>query len=356
MKNPDTQVSRYARLLGAALVVALMPGPATAVDTLAFGSCLRQWKPAPIWRSVLAAEPDAFVFTGDAVYADGGLNRFAPEPGRIARAYRSLSERDGFQALRARVPVYATWDDHDYGRNDAGAEYEWKETSERLFLDFFQVPESAPLRQRPGVYSSEILGEPGRRIQLILLDTRYFRSATLRGDHPDCPRGGYAPQRDPEATILGEAQWQWLAERLREPAQLRVLVSSIQVIPDRHCFEKWANFPLERERLFDLIGETGARGLILVSGDRHFAEISRLAGSAAGYPLHELTASGLNTAFDGAEANPYRLGEGAYRGENFGLVRVDWEAESPRVHLEVRDLGGATVRAHSVALDRLAPD
>ncbi|MGD8308255.1 MAG: alkaline phosphatase D family protein, partial [Chromatiales bacterium] len=218
------------RVLGAvALAACLISAAAGAADTVAFGSCLRQWKPAPIWRSVLASGPDLFILSGDAVYADGGLNRFAPEPERIARAYRSLSERTGFQALRAQVPVYATWDDHDYGLDNAGAEYPWKEVSERLFLDFFDVPDSAPERGRPGVYSSRVLGEPGRRIQLILLDTRYFRSPTLRGDDGDCPGGGYEPNRDPQATLLGDDQWQWLAGRLREPAELRILVSSIQV-------------------------------------------------------------------------------------------------------------------------------
>jgi alkaline phosphatase D len=345
------------RVLGAvALAACLISAAAGAADTVAFGSCLRQWKPAPIWRSVLASGPDLFILSGDAVYADGGLNRFAPEPERIARAYRSLSERTGFQALRAQVPVYATWDDHDYGLDNAGAEYPWKEVSERLFLDFFDVPDSAPERGRPGVYSSRVLGEPGRRIQLILLDTRYFRSPTLRGDDGDCPGGGYEPNRDPQATLLGDDQWQWLAGRLREPAELRILVSSIQVISDRHCFEKWANFPLERGRLFELIGETGASGLVLVSGDRHFAEISRLVDSAAGYPLYEVTASGLNTSRRprGDEDNPYRVSGSAYGGENFGLIRVDWDAEAPRVHLEVHGLDGGTVREVELPLSLLA--
>jgi alkaline phosphatase D len=254
------------------------------------------------------------------------------------------------------VPLYATWDDHDYGRDNAGAEYEWKEASERLFLDFFDVPRSAPVRRRPGVYRSALLGEPGRRIQLILLDTRYFRDPTLPGDDGSCPGGGYAPNRDPEASVLGEDQWRWLEARLREAADLRILVSSIQVIPDRHCFEKWANFPLERTRLMALIGETRAAGVVLVSGDRHFAEISRLEGSAAGYPLYEITSSGLNTGgFAGDEPNPYRLSEAAYRGENFGLIRVDWEAQPPEVHLEVRGLRGRTVRSESLPLSRLAP-
>src|SRR5437764_633783 len=86
------------------------------------------------------------------------------------------------------------------------------------------IPELAPRRTRAGVYHALVLGPPGRRTQIILLDTRYFRSP-LRPDGG----GGYLPQHDPGATMLGEVQWKWFAEQLRVPADLRLVVSSIQV-------------------------------------------------------------------------------------------------------------------------------
>jgi alkaline phosphatase D len=74
------------------------------------------------------------------------------------------------------VPVLAVWDDHDYGANDAGAEYPMKAESQRMFLDFFGVAGDSPRRRRPGIYDARVFGPPGRRVQVILLDLRYFRS------------------------------------------------------------------------------------------------------------------------------------------------------------------------------------
>ncbi|MFX9912103.1 hypothetical protein ABTP43_20035, partial [Acinetobacter baumannii] len=80
------------------------------------------------------------------------------------------------RALRAQVPVVATWDDHDYGEDDAGGEYPMKEQSRRIFLDFWGEPVDSLRRERDGVYTSYTFGPEGRRVQLILLDLRYNRA------------------------------------------------------------------------------------------------------------------------------------------------------------------------------------
>ena len=140
---------------------------------------------------------------------------------------------------------------------------------------------------------------------------------------------------------------------MRHPAELRIVISSIQVIPDQHCFEKWANFPLERDRLFSLISMTKANGVIFLSGDRHFAEISALQHSIA-YPLYEVTSSGLNSAGAGeAEENRYRLSLDNFRKNNFGLISINWQKEDPLVSLEVRDEHGNLGLMHSVRLSEL---
>ena len=320
-----------------------------AISTIAFGSCLRQWKPQPIWDSIVALRPDVFLFIGDNVYAN------ATDVQDMHQAYAQLASQTGYQRLQAICPVYATWDDHDYGTNNAGSDYPMREASEQVFLDFFGVPENAPARHRPGVYSAQMLGPPERRVQIILLDTRYFRSPlrevpTTRA----CPRLNLAANTDPDATILGEDQWRWLAEQLDKPARLRIIASSIQVIPEQHCFEKWANFPNERNKLFRTIRESGASGVVLISGDRHLAEISRLEASVVGYPLYELTSSGMNSARAGkGEDNRHRVNEDNYRDDNFGVVTIDWVPPSPLVQLQVRDVSGRVVRSHALRLTEI---
>src|SRR5262245_53217116 len=175
----------------------------------------------------------------------------------------------GFQAIRRACPILATWDDHDLGANDAGSDYPRKEESQRIFLDFFGDAVDSPRRYRPGVYDARVFGPEGRRLQVILLDTRYFRTSPLKRDvRTLMSQGPYIANKDPDATILGEDQWRWLAEQLKVPAEVRIIASSIQVVAEDHGWEKWMNFPRERERLFTLIRDTGAQGVILLSGNR----------------------------------------------------------------------------------------
>jgi alkaline phosphatase D len=338
--------------LGLAGLLALLV-PAAAADApltrIAFGSCADQNHPQPLWRAVLAYAPERFVFTGDNVYGDDRSGTLA----ELRAAYAAAAVLPGYRELRASVPILATWDDHDYGLNDAGAEFPNKDRAQALFNDFWDVPADDPRRHRPGVYHAEITGPPGRRVQVILLDTRYFRSPLKPTDQRDAPgKERYLPDPDPAKTMLGEAQWAWLADQLRAPTELRLLVSSIQVLAEGHGYERWGNLPRERARLLELIRATGARGVVILSGDRHVGALYRETEGVP-YPLHEVTASGINRSWAAArEAGPNRLGD-LYRLENFGTIDIDWPAR--RVTLALRGLAGTVVRSVTLALDALAP-
>lgn len=336
------------RLLTALLGCALLPCPAGAADTdttIAFGSCLRQWNPAPILDSVRALKPDLFIFAGDNVYSDNGPYRYEEEPERISLAYMELAGKPGFDALRKSTRLLATWDDHDYGRNNAGAEYPWKQASKAAFMEFFAIADDAPLRQHPGVYSDHYIGPADSRIHVVLLDTRSFRGP-LQDTPPDrqCPDGGLAAVTDTSTSLLGEQQWAWLENRLREPAALRLIVSSIQVIPDRHCYEKWGNFPRERARLLEQVAGSGVR-TVFISGDRHLGEISRLPARPGTLPVYEVTASGLNAAGAGrGEYNPYRVTPDNVRVDHFGVLR--YRRTSASVELALHDTRGTPLQRY----------
>jgi alkaline phosphatase D len=315
----------------------------------AFGSCLRQWRPQPIWDGILSTDPDLFIFLGDNVYTDKGPYRRRAEPRRIVEAYKELGENPGFQRLRTQVPLLATWDDHDYGANNAGLEYPFKLAAKAAFMDFFDVPPDSPLHHRSGIYHAKMLDTPAGRVQVMLLDTRSFRSPLVYGDtDAACPRSKILPNDDPQATVLGEAQWSWLVERLAEPADLRILVSSIQVIPDAHCYEKWANFPRERQRLFDAIRGASGGQVILLSGDRHLGEISRIEIPASA-AVYEVTASGLNSAGAGKdETNLFRVHNDNVRVDHFGLLRVERDTAGMRVVLELRGVDGEVIQSAAI--------
>ncbi len=342
-------------ILAVAVVLAnLNAGPPKAeekpVSRIAFGSCLGQDLPQPIWARVLAVRPDLFVFLGDNVYAD------TDDPKLLRAAYAKLASQPGFQRLKRTVPILATWDDHDYGTNDSGGDFPAKEASRKVFLDFFEVAKDSPRRQRQGVYHAETFGPPGRRVQIIALDTRYNRSALVFREDPGDPSegGGYVPSSDPGSTLLGAEQWAWLEEVLREPAQIRIIGSSILVVNETYPGEKWANFPLERKRLFELLWKNRVTGAIFISGDRHLAELSMMDGDF-GYPAYDLTSSSLNWGehrWRHIESNRHRIGL-VTRGDNFGLIEIDWDRADPLIRLKVIDVDGDLVLHHKVDLSTL---
>jgi alkaline phosphatase D len=323
---------------------------ARPLQRIAFGSCSHQNKPLPIFDAVAAAKPDLFLHLGDVIYAD-------TQDMQVMKAkYDKLAALPGWQKLLRTCPVFATWDDHDFGANDAGREYPRKVESQKLFLDFFKEPPDSPRRRRPGVYDARVYGPPGKQVQVILLDTRYFRSPLKKKAKFVREEGPYVANTDPEATVLGAEQWKWLEEQLRVPAQVRLLGSSIQLVAEDHGFEKWMNFPLERQRFLKLLRDTRAGGVVVLSGDRHLAELSLLDGPA-GYPLYDLTSSGFNQAsrtWRPPEVNRHRVATMPF-GNNFGMVLIDWDRPDPRLRLQIRDEDGEVTIQHKIDLSLLRP-
>lgn len=324
-----------------------LPAADKVLTRIALGSCSEETQPLPIFASVAAAKPDLFLWLGDNVYGDkrpkAGEDADPALP-TLRQAYEDLNLNAHFAAFNMSTPALATWDDHDYGLNDGGADFAGRELAERMFETYWGP--AALGAQHPGVYGARIFGPPGRRVQVILLDTRFFRSPLRKGEPDAEGRRPYVAQTDPGATMLGEAQWRWLAAELREPAEVRLLASSIQVLSDNHPYEAWLTMPGEQRRLFETIRTSGAKGVIVLSGDRHVGALYRRRQGLA-YPLHELTASSLNKAFvrDHGELARTQLGR-VYTPVNFGLVDIDWPKRS--VTLSLRDLNGDAVRSLSV--------
>jgi alkaline phosphatase D len=324
--------------------------PATPLTRLCFGSCARETKDQPIWNAILAKQPELFVFLGDNIYAD------TTDPEVMARKYAALAAKPGFQKLKASTPIRAMWDDHDYGANDSGADYAMKDEARRQFCDFWsEAPDSPRRTQEGGVYAAYLFGPPGQRVQLILPDLRWnktpvtppggffavatkYLAAKITGRGA---RGAYRPVVDPAATMLGAAQWAWLERQFQEPADLRIIGSSLQALSRGTGWEAWDLFPHEQQRLEALIGQAG--NVVLLSGDVHYAELTRAERPGAP-PLWELTSSGLTEVWPNLPPNDRRVA--TYRGRNFGLVEIDWAARS--VALSACDEQGAVKLSQAV--------
>lgn len=291
-----------------------------AVERIAFGSCNKVNQPQIIWEAVMDNEADLWIWTGDIIYGD------TDNMPRLKQKYDRMKQHEAYAKFRKHVPVIGIWDDHDYGVNDGDRTYSMRAPSRDILFDFLDVPEDNPARKRSGAYQSYVIGEENKKVKIILLDARYFRDP-LQKDHNSKHR--YLSSRDGD--ILGEEQWKWLRDELtNSEAQIHLIVSGVQIIPTEHYYEKWANFPRSRDRLFDLINECQPAHPILISGDRHMAEISAVQLDNYKDPLYEVTSSGMTHTWSDTtarEGNSFRVAPQIVR-KNFGIIEIDWKTET----------------------------
>lgn len=304
---------------------------------IAFGSCGEEHKPQPVLSLAADRKPDVFVFLGDNIYGD----TYSMDTLRLK--YMMLGDKPEFQKLKSTSPLLATWDDHDYGWNDSGRHYPYKKESKQIFLDFFGVNDPS-VTTHEGIYHSKMMTSGDKTIQFVLLDLRTFRDKLLpyNGNRKDVKGFNYSldysPYTTSDSTMLGEEQWNWLEKELKKPADLRIICSSTQFGITHNGYEAWANFPHEQQRLVNLIRDTKAEGVLFISGDVHYAEISKLQ-SPGMYPLYDVTASGITSTWDFATPNDNRV-DGPVMENHFGLITVDWADADASITMEIHDVSG----------------
>ncbi|MEL7496010.1 MAG: alkaline phosphatase D family protein [Planctomycetota bacterium] len=316
---------------------------------IGFGSCSKQTKPQPILEKIVKSNPDLFIYLGDNIYGDTRDMRV------LANKYSTLGSKPEFQNLAAKVPLLSIWDDHDYGWNDGGKEYPFKAESRDIFFEFWQVPPDSERRQHKGIYGVHEFTDGKQTLQVILLDTRTFRDPLKKNQGEPDPDSGiknsYQPDNDNEKTFLGDKQWKWLQNVLSRPADLRVICTSIQFGHEYNGWESWTNFPKQQQKMFDLIKETKANGVVFISGDVHWGELSRRDVDGL-YPIFDMTASGLTETWYNVEPNQFRVGN-AVRENHFGLIRVNWDDADPNVVFQIVDIDGTIRLANSIKLKQL---
>ncbi|WP_299826422.1 alkaline phosphatase D family protein [uncultured Pontibacter sp.] len=296
----------------------------TPITTLAFGSCNREDLPQPLWEPINQNKPQVWVWLGDNIYGD------SYDMNVLRQKYDKVKAEPGYQQLMATSDIIGVWDDHDYGLNDGGKEFTMRKESAQVFWDFIGEPAQSPRRTQEGVYSSHTYGPKGKQVKVILLDSRYHRDSLARINRE------YQINRTGD--ILGEEQWRWLEQELKHSkAAINIIGNGIQVLPEEQVFEKWANFPAARKRLLDMVAASNAKGVILLSGDRHIAEISKTDLPGMSYPLYEITSSGLTHVYSGAakEPNQYRVGE-LIKKLNFGVLNFNWNKEQVAVEMLIK--------------------
>ncbi|MEL7540473.1 MAG: alkaline phosphatase D family protein [Pseudomonadota bacterium] len=329
-----------------------LPAEDAVITRVLLGSCLDEEKGPSAAMMSLASEPaDLFLMVGDNVYGDrDGRSYIGNQPNldEVQESFTDLAAREDFQTVRQNTAMMVAWDDHDYGANDSGKEFPFRGFAERIHEVFWGL-EDEDVGQWPGTYYARTFGPEGQRTQVIMLDTRFFRSTlTPTDDWGAKGKERYLPAPSGSMQdMLGAAQWTWLENQLRQPADIRLVASSVQVMPTTHGWEAWSALPDERQRLFDLIKRTQATGVVFLSGDRHSAFIYEEDGVLP-YAAHELTSSSLNVAFatETEEMDARQVGAG-FPPENYGAIEIDWDARA--IALKIMDNSGEIVRENAIA-------
>jgi len=295
---------------------------------IGFASCLNQNKDMPIFNTIKSENFDLFLMMGDNVYG----NSKSEDLIELSSAYKK--QKQNFKKLNFDFPMDAIWDDNDYGLGDGGKEYQLKEKSKELFLDFWDIPADDIRRQRDGLYHEIIRYYKGKSIQILFLDTRTFRDNLKPTDDKGAVgKERYIPFLDKSLTMLGHNQWQWLNQKISKKTDYRFIISSIQFLAIGHGWECWNNLPYERQRLIDLIDSSSLQHTVLLSGDRHRGGMYQLKTNGNKI-ISEMTSSSLNVPYSNPEEpGPLRIGS-TYSKENYGVIQIGESQDSISVMLK----------------------
>ena len=276
-----------------------------------FGSCSNQNKLMPHWNYINSYKPDYLILLGDNVYGDFNNS----DATNLQNAYRVLDNDKYFRLLKETTDIFSIWDDHDYGKNDGGKNWIYKEKAKKLFLDFYNVNENDERRKREGLYKSwEIYNSV--KIKVIALDTRYFKDEFTINRNINIKKK-YISDYNNKKTILGKKQWNWVSNEFNTDYDILIILSSIQILSKNHGWEKWNNFPHERNKIINLI-KNSKRPTIILSGDRHVGGIYKLNDK-----IYEITSSSFNQSeFNLIENDQLLIGKIITK-NNFGFMKIN---------------------------------
>lgn len=275
----------------------------------AFGSCNDQNDPQPLWDDLQKMNPDLFAWGGDIIYADWERDY------DIAKSYAHQKDHPGYKEFREKTPIIGIWDDHDFAADNADGTNSHKVENQKLLLDFLDEPRYSPRRSQEGIYTSYEFGPSSRRVKITMLDNRYFKNL------------------DPNAPMLGEAQWQWLEEEFKSSqAKIHFVMAGLSIFsPLLPYGEEWWEKPVEVQRLLGLVEKYKPQGLVFLTGDKHFGTIFKGSGQL------EMVSSGMTHVVTRKAwwylSRKYPV---TYFGLNYGLIDINWENNDPKITLRFR--------------------
>jgi alkaline phosphatase D len=248
------------------------PNDSKSKICLAFGSCAQSTS-LPLWTQMADRGAEGLVLLGDTPYIDSTVLEVARQK---HRQFLSIPELSKFMRQR---PVWGTWDDHDFGRNDSDGNLPGKENTRQAFVEY--RANEAYGEKGQGVYTKFRQGP----VEVFLLDTRWFA------------RTEPSPVDAEKQTLLGHRQWDWLRKSLQESTAPFKLIASGMIWDNKRNTESddWMTYVHERTALFDFLGEKKISGVVLIGGDIHCSRLLRYkTEQQVGYPIHQFIVSPIH--------------------------------------------------------------
>jgi alkaline phosphatase D len=297
------------------------PAPDDAASVaLAVASCQKYdhgWYVAH--RDIAAADVDLVVFLGDYVYespAVADAARPIPGPGGgvedldgYRRRYAAARLDPDLAACHARHPWVVTWDDHEVQQNyaaDVGTGLVRRAEAYQAWYEHMPVRVAPPDGSSLDIHRAVRWGST---LELLVLDTRQFRSA--QGCGGGLEEASCADLVDGSRTMLGEAQEAWLAERLAASSVAwatlaqQVVFSPMEVL-GRVNLDSWDGYPQARDRVVAALASSPARNAVVLSGDVH-AELVADVPQGAATVATELVTSSISSRFASSIGDAFDL-------------------------------------------------
>ena len=301
--------------------------------TVAFGSCNYVNEPDvdrpgkgygsnhEIFTAIADKNPDIMLWGGDNTYL-----READWDSKTGIYHRNTHSRSikEIQPLLAKTQNFAIWDDHDFGNNDSDRSFCNKYVTQKAFKDFWaNKMYGSDVSQKEGTYSTFNWGDA----QFFMLDDRFFRSPNDRvtGDH----------------TMLGTTQFNWLIDALTASnASFKIIVIGGQVLNSVADTENYGHYPDEKAKLLKEILDNKIKGVLFLTGDRHYAELAKMDRENS-YPLYDWTVSPFTSGVaKERETNPLKVDGSTFFTHNFGIISFMGDKKNRQLKLTLFDKDG----------------
>jgi alkaline phosphatase D len=273
-----------------------------------------------IYTAIYSKDPDMMLWLGDNAYLRN--KDWTSKEGMLYR-YTHTRSLPVLQPLLGATENYAVWDDHDYGPNDSDKNFSNKKISLQVFKNFWANP-SYGFGETEAAVTTFVKED----VQFFLLDDRSFRDP--------------GEDSDDRNEILGKKQLEWLIKGLKESkATFKIVAMGGQVLNPLRVYENYSKYEKEWDKLLTALQDPSIRGVVFLSGDRHFSEAMKMDRKSLS-PLYEFTVSPLNSRpyQEVDEKNPIRMPGSLIKENNFAVLEFTGEVAERAMKMVYYDKDG----------------